>query len=191
MSKGLGIVLAIVGVLVVVVLMVFGSFVSAKNQMAAGPRSECEGRMVRKWMGVERRADLIPNLVETVMGFTKEESTVYGDIAYARAGMLNAQGPAPKIAANGQLDGALGRLATAYGKLSAIAFERPVHAVAGRTAGNGNRISVARKRYKRCAAGLQHIHSASPEEHLSGDGGLFAEHGLLYGQARRRSRFRT
>jgi LemA protein len=43
---------------------------------------------------LERRADLIPNLVETVKGFTKEESTVFGDIANARAGMLNAQGPA-------------------------------------------------------------------------------------------------
>ena len=75
-----------------------------------------------KWaevdVNLERRADLIPNLVETVKGFTKEESTVFGDIANARAGLLNAQGPQAKIAANGQLG--FGALAgcCADGKLS-------------------------------------------------------------------------
>ncbi len=109
MSKGLGITLGVIGVLVVVVLMVFGSYVSAKNQMVAKDQD-----VKTTWSEVdvqlERRADLIPNLVETVKGFTKEESTVFGDIANARAGMLNAQGPSAKIAANGQLDSALGRL---------------------------------------------------------------------------------
>ena len=48
---------------------------------------------------LKRRYDLIPNLVETVKGFTKEESTVFGDIANARAGLLNAHDPKSKIAA--------------------------------------------------------------------------------------------
>ena len=107
MSKGLGITLGILGVLLVVDSMVFGSYISAKNQMVAKDQN-----VKAAWSEVdvqlERRADLIPNLVETVKGFTKEESTVFGDIANARAGMLNAQGPAAKIAANGQLDGAMG-----------------------------------------------------------------------------------
>src|SRR3974390_3241909 len=109
MSRALGITLAVVGVLFVVVLMVFGSYVSAKNQMVA------KDQVVKaNWSEVDvqlqRRADLIPNLVETVKGFTKEESTVFGDIANARAGLLNAQGPEAKIAANGRLDSAFGRL---------------------------------------------------------------------------------
>ncbi|MGA2572281.1 MAG: LemA family protein, partial [Terracidiphilus sp.] len=96
MSKGLGIALAVLAVLLLVALTVFGSFVSARNQMVA------KDQVVKAaWSEVdvqlERRADLIPNLVETVKGFTKEESTVFGDIANARAGMLNAQGPAAKI----------------------------------------------------------------------------------------------
>ena len=99
MSKGLGITLGVVGVLLVVVFMVFGSYISAKNQMVAKDQA-----VKTAWSDVDvqlqRRADLIPNLVETVKGFTKEESTVFGDIANARAGMLNAQGPAAKIAAN-------------------------------------------------------------------------------------------
>ena len=112
MSKGLLVVLGIVGVLVLAVLMVGGSYVSAKNQMVAKDQA-----VKSAWSEVdvqmERRADLIPNLVETVKGFTKEESTVFGDIANARAGMMNAQGPAAKIAANGQLDSALAKLLAA------------------------------------------------------------------------------
>ena len=96
----------------------------AKDQVVKAAWSEVDVQL-------ERRADLIPNLVETVKGFTKEESTVFGDIANARAGMLNAQGPAAKIAANGQLDSAHRPAAAAHRKLPATAVERPVHAPAG------------------------------------------------------------
>jgi LemA protein len=109
MSKGLLVGLGVVGVIVLALLLVGGSYVSAKNQMVAKDQA-----VKQAWSEVdvqlERRADLIPNLVETVKGFTKEENSVYADIANARAGMLNAQTPQSKIAANGQLDGALGRL---------------------------------------------------------------------------------
>jgi LemA protein len=102
-------VLGIVGVLVLAALMIGGSFISAKNQMVAKDQ-EVKARWSEVDVQLERRADLIPNLVETVKGFTKEESTVFGDIANARAGLLNARGPEAKIAANGQLDSAFGRL---------------------------------------------------------------------------------
>ena len=146
MSKALGITLAVVGVLVVVVLMVFGSYVSAKNQMVAKDQN-----VKAAWSEVdvqlERRADLIPNLVETVKGFTKEESTVFGDIANARAGMLNAQGPAAKIAANGQLDGAIGRLLLLTENYTQLRSSDQFMRLQDELAGTENRISVARKRY--------------------------------------------
>jgi LemA protein len=146
MSKGLGITLGILGVLVVVVLMVFGSFISAKNQMVAKDQN-----VKAAWSEVdvqlERRADLIPNLVETVKGFTKEESTVFGDIANARAGMLNAQGPAAKIAANGQLDGALGRLLLLTENYPQLRSSDQFMRLQDELSGTENRISVARKRY--------------------------------------------
>jgi LemA protein len=146
MSKGLGITLGIVGVLVVVVFMVFGSYVSAKNQMVAKDQN-----VKATWSEVdvqlERRADLIPNLVETVKGFTKEESTVFGDIANARAGMLNAQGPAAKIAANGQLDSAIGRLLLLTENYPQLRSSDQFMRLQDELAGTENRISVARKRY--------------------------------------------
>ena len=146
MSKGLWIVLGVLGVLVLVVLMVFGSYVSARNQMVAKDQN-----VKSMWSEVdvqlERRADLIPNLVETVKGFTKEESTVFGDIANARAGMLNAQGPAAKIAANGQLDGAIGRLLLLTENYPQLRSSEQFMRLQDELSGTENRIGVARKRY--------------------------------------------
>jgi LemA protein len=146
MSKGLGITLGILGVLLVVVFMVFGSYVSAKNQMVAKDQN-----VKATWSEVdvqlERRADLIPNLVSTVKGFTKEESTVYGDIANARAGMLNAQGPAAKIAANGQLDSAIGRLLLLTENYPQLRSSDQFMRLQDELSGTENRISIARKRY--------------------------------------------
>jgi LemA protein len=146
MSKGLWIALGVVGVLVLAVLMVFGSYVSAKNQMVTNDEI-----VKAAWADVdvqlERRADLIPNLVETVKGFTKEESTVFGDIANARAGMLNAQGPAGKIAANGKLDSALGRLLLLTENYPQLRSSDQFMRLQDELSGTENRISVARKRY--------------------------------------------
>ena len=146
MSRGLGIALGVVGVLILMVLMVFGSFIGARNQMVAKDQT-----VKSMWSEVdvqlERRADLIPNLVETVKGFTKEESTVFGDIANARAGMLNAQGPAGKIAANGKLDSALGRLLLLTENYPQLRSSDQFMRLQDELSGTENRISVARKRY--------------------------------------------
>jgi LemA protein len=146
MSRGLGITLAVVAVLLLAVLMVFGSYVSARNQMVAKDQVVKEA-----WSNVdadlERRADLIPNLVETVKGFTKEESTVFGDIANARAGMLNAQGPAAKMAANNQLDGAIGRLLLLTENYPQLRSSDQFMRLQDELAGTENRIKVSRMRY--------------------------------------------
>lgn len=146
MARGLWIALGVVGVLVLAVLMVFASYVSAKNQMVANDQA-----VKAAWSEVdvqlERRADLIPNLVETVKGFTKEESTVFGDIANARAGMLNAQGPQAKIEANGKLDSALGRLLLLTENYPQLRSSDQFMRLQDELSGTENRISVARKRY--------------------------------------------
>jgi LemA protein len=146
MSKGLWIGLGVVGVFVLVLLMVFSSYVGAKNDMVS------KDEVVKAaWSDVDvqlqRRLDLIPNLVETVKGFTKEESTVFGDIANARAGMLNAQGPAGKIAANGQLDSAIGRLLLLTENYPQLRSSDQFMRLQDELAGTENRIGVARKRY--------------------------------------------
>ena len=146
MRRGMLVGLGIVGVLVVVALMVFSSYVSARNQMVAYDQ-EVKSSWSEVDVQMQRRADLIPNLVETVKGFTKEESTVFGDIANARAGMLNAQGPAAKIAANNQLDGAIGRLLLLTENYPQLRSSDQFMRLQDELSGTENRIGVARKRY--------------------------------------------
>jgi LemA protein len=146
MSRGLAITLAVVAVVLLAVFVVFGSYVSARNQMVVKDQAVKEA-----WSNVDadlqRRADLIPNLVETVKGFTKEESTVFGDIANARAGMLNAQGPQAKIAANSQLDGAIGRLLLLTENYPQLRSSDQFMRLQDELAGTENRIKVSRMRY--------------------------------------------
>ena len=146
MSRGLLVTLGIVGVIIIALLLVGGSYVSAKNQMVAKDQA-----VKSAWSEVdvqlERRADLIPNLVETVKGFTKEENSVYADIANARAGMLNAQTPAAKIDANNRLDGALGRLLLLTENYPNLRSSEQFMRLQDELAGTENRISVARRRY--------------------------------------------
>ena len=146
MSKGMLVGLGVVGVIVLALFLVGGSYVSAKNQMVAKDQT-----VKSAWSEVDvqmqRRADLIPNLVETVKGFTKEESTVFGDIANARAGLLNARGPEAKIAANGQLDSAFGRLLALTENYPQLRSSEQFMRLQDELAGTENRIGVARKRY--------------------------------------------
>jgi LemA protein len=146
MRRGLWIFLGIVAVFVFVGLLVYGSFVSAQHQMVAKDEN-----VKSSWSQVDvqlqRRADLIPNLVETVKGFTKEESTVFGDIANARAGLLNAHDPKSKIAANGQLDSAFGRLLALTENYPQLRSNEQFLRLQDELSGTENRISVARRRY--------------------------------------------
>src|SRR5579859_7900523 len=146
MSKGLLAGLGVVGVIVVGLLLVGGSYVSAKNQMVAKDQA-----VKSQWSEVDvqlqRRADLIPNLVETVKGFTKEENSVFSEIANARAGMLNAQTPQAKIAANGALDSALGRLLVLTENYPQLRSSEQFMRLQDELAGTENRISVSRRSY--------------------------------------------
>ena len=147
MRKGLWIGIAVLVVIVLAVLLVFGSYVSAKNQMVTKREA-----VTSSWSEVnnqlQRRNDLIPNLVATVKGYAKQETTVFGDIANARAGMLNAHGdPKATIQASGQLDGALGRLLALSENYPDLKSNQNFMQLSDELAGTENRISVARRRY--------------------------------------------
>src|SRR4051812_36902956 len=68
----------------------------------------------KEWSDVDtalqRRADLIPNLVETVKGYAKEEKEVIDSITNARSAMMGPRSPQERMDANNQLTGALSRL---------------------------------------------------------------------------------
>ena len=96
-------------VIVVVVLIFGGQLMGQRNQLVA-QRNEIDARWAQVDNDMKRRADLIPNLVETVKGFAKQEQTVIGEVTNARAALLGARSKEEEISANNQLSGALGRL---------------------------------------------------------------------------------
>jgi LemA protein len=96
---------------------------------------------------LQRRADLIPNLVATVKGYAAQEQTVFGDVDKAREALLGAQTPAAAIAANGQLDGALGHLLAIVENYPQLKSNENFLQLQDELAGTENRISVERKRY--------------------------------------------
>jgi len=138
--------LLVVGIPLLLVLIVGGSYVSSRNEMVRKNET-----VKQTWSQVdvvlERRADLIPNLVATVKGYAQQEQKVFGDIANARAGLLNARTPAAKIAANGQLDGALGRLLAIAENYPTLKSNQNFLALQDELAGTENRIAVERRRY--------------------------------------------
>ena len=146
MRRGLWIAMGVIVVIVMAGLLVFGSYVSAKNQMVA-----LQENVHEHWSQVdvvlERRADLIPNLVATVKGYAQHEEKIFEDVANARAALLNAHTPAGKIQANQQLDGALGRLLAISESYPNLKANQNFLALQDQLEGTENRIAVERHRY--------------------------------------------
>jgi LemA protein len=138
--------LIVLAVLVVIALMLGSSFISSRNQMVV-KRETVNAAWAQVDVVLQRRADLIPNLVETVKGFAAQEQTVFGDIAKARSALLGAHSPAEKIAANGQLDSALGRLLVVVENYPQLKSNENFLRLQDELAGTENRIAVERRRY--------------------------------------------
>jgi LemA protein len=146
MGKALIAVIVVVVIIGVFVLSVFGSYVSTRNTLVS-KNEAVKSAWSQVDIVLQRRADLIPNLVETVKGYAQQEQTVFGDIAKARSALLSAGTPQEKIAANGQLDGALGRLLLIVENYPQLKSNENFLRLQDELAGTENRIAVERKRY--------------------------------------------
>ena len=142
MGKGL---IAVI-ILVLIALVVFGQYVTVRNTLVS-KNEAVKSAWSEVDVNLQRRADLIPNLVETVKAYAKQEQTVFGDIANARSALLSARSPSDKIAANNQLDGALGRLLAIAENYPQLKSNENFLRLQDELAGTENRIAVARKRY--------------------------------------------
>jgi LemA protein len=136
----------VVIVLVLIALIAFGQYVGVRNTLVQ-KNEAVKAAWSQVDIVLQRRADLIPNLVETVKGFAQQEQTVFGDIAKARSQLLSAGTPQQKIAANGQLDNALGRLLVVVENYPQLRSNENFLRLQDELAGTENRIAVERKRY--------------------------------------------
>jgi LemA protein len=105
----------------------------------------------QKWADVDTllqsRADLIPNLVNTVRGYAKHEEKVFSDIAAARSRLLGAQTPDEKGEANAQLSSALGRLLVITENYPDLKASDQFKMLQVQLEGTERRIAVARQDY--------------------------------------------
>jgi LemA protein len=148
--------LIVLGVIVALVVLVVGWGVSVNNQLVG-----LEQNVNEKWAQVQnvyqRRADLIPNLVETVRGFATQERTVLEEVTRARASATSVQLTPealndPKAlerfqAAQGQLTGALSRLMVVVERYPELKSNQNFLALQTQLEGTENRIAVERRRF--------------------------------------------
>jgi LemA protein len=138
--------LIIVGILVLIALIAGGSLVGTRNQLVA-ERQAVESAWASVDTALQRRADLIPNLVETVKGIAKQEQTVFRDIANARAALGGARNPEETLQANSQLSSALSRLLVVVENYPQLRSSETFNRLMDELAGSENRIAVERRRY--------------------------------------------
>lgn len=96
---------------------------------------------------LQRRADLIPNLVQTVKGYAKHEEKVFSDIADARSRLLGAKTVEEKAAADSQVTSALGRLLVLAENYPDLKANEQFKTLMVQLEGTENRIAVARRDY--------------------------------------------
>ncbi len=138
--------LGILAVIVLLVLVVGGSLVGSRNELVT-EKNAVDGAWAQVDVALQRRADLIPNLVETVKGFAAQEKAVIQSVADARAALGGAKTPAEKIAANGQIDSALSRLLVVVENYPNLKSNENFLRLQDELAGTENRIAVERRKY--------------------------------------------
>ena len=144
--KALWVVLGVLGLIVLVALFAGGSYVSAKNQMVQKDQ-DVQKSFSDIDVDLQRRSDLIPNLVASVKGYANVEETVLAGIANARAGLMTAQTPNEKLAANDRLSVALLPLTRLQENYPQLKSNDQFMRLEDELAGTENRIAVARTRY--------------------------------------------
>jgi LemA protein len=144
--KASWIVLGLVALLILVLLIGGGSYVSSKNQMVAKDQN-VKAAFSQIDVDLQRRADLIPNLVATVKGYANVEETVLNNIAQARSGLLTAQTPNEKLAANDRLNVALLPLMRMQENYPQLKSNDQFMRLQDSLEGTESRIAVSRRRY--------------------------------------------
>ncbi len=138
------------GILILIILIVvfigYRLVVGRYNTMV-GLDEEVKAGWAQVENQLQRRYDLIPNLVETVKGYASHESDVFIRVTEARAKVGQAGSVGEKISANGELSSALARLMVVVENYPQLKADRSFLQLQDELAGTENRISVERRRF--------------------------------------------
>jgi LemA protein len=138
--------LGVIAVILILALLIGGMYAGRRNEMVR-LNEQVKSNWAQVDVVLQRRADLIPNLVATVQGFAAHEETVFADIAKARAQYLNAQTPADKIAASNQIAPLEMKILALVETYPQLKSNENFLRLQDELAGTENRIAVERKRY--------------------------------------------
>ncbi len=163
--------IVVIIVLLLIAFLLGSMYVGRRNEMVR-KRETVNAAWSQVDVVLQRRADLIPNLVETVKGYAGQEQKVFGDIAAARSQLLNAKSPSDKIAANGQLDSALGRLLVIVENYPQLKSNENFMRLQDELAGTENRIAVERRRYNETVQDYNTYISLFPNSVVAGMSGF-------------------
>lgn len=180
MRKALIAIAVLLGVVLLLAVVVGGVYVERRNRMVQ-LKEGIAGAWAQVDTVIQRRADLIPNLVETVKGFAAQEREVFSNIADARARLGGARTPAERIEANDQLSGALSRLLVIVENYPDLRSNQNFIRLQDELAGTENRIAVERRRYNQAVQEYNTYIQLFPNNLVAG----------LSGFAREEAYFRT
>lgn len=141
MSKGMKL-----GILVAVILIILGIPITAYNQLVSLEQT-ANSASSNIDTQLQRRSDLIPNLVNTVKGYAAQEKTIYTDIADARSKLAGATNIQDQADADNQLSGALSRLLVVVENYPELKSNQNFRDLSVQLEGTENRIAVARQDY--------------------------------------------
>jgi LemA protein len=146
MKRGLAGCLVVGGVVLLIVAIAGMSLVGTYNRLVARDQ-EVKAAWAQVQNVLQRRADLIPNLVETVKGYATHEKEVFENVAEARSRLAGATSPREAAAANAGLTSALGRLLAIAENYPNLKANETFIRLQDELAGTENRIAVERMRY--------------------------------------------
>ena len=140
--------IALIILLVIVAIVAFvGMKAASVNNDLVAQQESVKAAWSQVDIALQRRADLIPNLVSTVKGFAAHEEKVIDSVTSARAALGGARTPGEKIEANGKLDSALSRLLLVVENYPNIKANENFLRLQDELAGTENRIAVERHKY--------------------------------------------
>ncbi len=136
----------VLGVIALIVVIFVFNIIGAYNTLVT-TNENIDGKWSQVENNLQRRADLIPNLVETVKGYAAQEKEIFTAVAEARSKLIGARGVSEANQANTELGGALSRLLAISEAYPVLKSDANFRALQDELAGTENRLSIARKDY--------------------------------------------